>query len=62
MIEVKISGKCKGCPALELDVVRLMSALGCVEAAVNCKNALLCEHLEHHIKSRLFAANQADEK
>lgn len=62
MIEVTISGKCRGCPACELDISRMLSGIVQVEATVYCRNSRLCDHLERFIEARLLAAEQADEK
>ena len=61
MIEIKISGKCKGCPACELDISQILNGLFPVETTVYCRNVRLCEHLEKYIAERI-AAEQADEE
>ena len=62
MIEVKISGKCVGCPACDLEVTRFYSGHVSKETAVYCRNAPLCQHLEKYISDRLLAAEQAEKE
>jgi len=62
MIEVKVSGKCVGCPACDLEVSRLFVDLVPAEATVYCRNARLCEHLEKFISDRALAAEQAEKE
>lgn len=46
MIEIKATGKCKGCPEVSPTVVKLYAAGGLpIDTAVNCKNQALCDNI-----------------
>lgn len=50
MIELKATGKCKGCPEVSPTVVKLYAAGGLpIDTAVNCKNQALCNNIEKHL-------------
>lgn len=42
MIELKVTGICAGCPAIDLDIVRLQRNGRTVETAVICRNEQMC--------------------
>lgn len=47
MIEVKVTGKCIGCPALDIEPTKLIfSGHTAYETLIKCKNEPLCERLE----------------
>jgi len=47
-IELKISGKCQGCPAAEPVLERFYAGSN-TELVARCKNLQLCQHLEKHL-------------
>ena len=53
MVELKLTGKCAGCPCFDADVRKLYSGDVCVETVVICANQDLCDHLEQHLKEAL---------
>ena len=53
MVELKLTGKCAGCPCFDTDVRKLYSGGVCVETVVICANQDLCDHLEQHLKEAL---------
>ena len=53
MVELKLTGKCAGCPCFDADVRKLYSGDVCVETVVICTNQDLCDHLEQHLKEAL---------
>ena len=53
MVELKLTGKCAGCPCFDADVRKLYSGDICVETVVICTNQGLCDHLEQHLKEAL---------
>ena len=53
MVELKLTGKCAGCPCFDADVRKLYSGDKCVETVVICDNQDLCDHLEKHLKEAL---------
>ena len=50
MVELKLTGKCAGCPCFDADVRKLYSGDVCVETVIICANQDLCDHLEQHLK------------
>ena len=53
MVELKLTGKCAGCPCFDADVRKSYSGDICVESVVICANQDLCDHLEQHLKEAL---------
>ena len=53
MVEVKLTGKCKGCSEFEAKVSKLYSFDGPTATMVTCENELLCDHLERYLKETL---------
>ena len=53
MVELKLTGKCAGCPCFDADVRKLYSGDICVETVVICANQDLCDHLEQRLKEEL---------
>ena len=49
MVELKLTGKCAGCPCFDADVRKLYS----IETVLICTNQELCDHLEKHLKEEL---------
>lgn len=63
MIELKLSGKCVGCPAIDPDVISLCGDGDViVEQLVRCNNAGLCGHLEDHLEEKLRAQIAAEQQ
>ena len=52
MIELKVSGKCLGCPAMDLTILDLQSDGNRIQH-VRCKNEIVCEFLEEKIKKEM---------
>lgn len=61
MIEVKVTGKCVGCPGCDLEVNKLFANIVPKETLVYCRNSNLCHHLEKYISDQLTAAGQPEE-
>ena len=57
MIELKLTGKCERCHALDLDLVRLCGNGRTAEMAVICRNEELCGHLEMYIANDIVGAD-----
>ena len=57
MIELKVTGICAGCPAIDLDIVRLQGNGRTVETAVICRNGQMCRHLEMYISSDIVGSD-----
>lgn len=53
MVELKLTGKCAGCPCFDADVRKFYSGDVCVESVIICANQELCDHLEKHLKEAL---------
>lgn len=53
MVELKLTGKCAGCPCFELSDEKLTFGDGHVETVVFCDNHDLCDHLEKRLKEAL---------
>ena len=45
MIELKIAGRCEGCPGRDLELNEFEDGT----AEVHCRNLELCQHIERHI-------------
>ena len=45
MIELKITGRCEGCPWRDLELNEFEDGT----AEVRCRNLELCQHIERHI-------------
>lgn len=60
MIELKATGICEHCPALDPELVKLWSSdnEGIPAAvAVRCRNEQLCRHLEMYISSDIVGSD-----
>ena len=53
MVELRLTGKCAGCPAFDPNIEKFYSGDICVETVVICANHELCNHLEKHLKEAL---------
>lgn len=53
MVEVKLTGKCDGCPRFEPTAERLYSTDGRTMSFVICENQELCDHLERYLKETI---------
>lgn len=53
MVEVKLTGKCDGCPRFEPTAEHLYSNDGRVLSFVICDNQELCDHLERYLKETI---------
>ena len=53
MVELKLTGKCAGCPCFDADVRKFYSGDVCVESVVICANQDLCDHRKQHLKEAL---------
>ena len=60
MVELKLTGKCAGCPCFDADARKLYSGGVCVETVVTCTNQDLCDHLEQHLKEVLTNGKEED--
>ena len=67
MIELKITGKCAGCPAIDLiydskEMKREGKAI-MVFPSIKCRNAKLCQRLERYIEGCLMEeSGEAEEE
>lgn len=55
MIELKITGRCEGCPGRDLELNEFED--GTVE--VTCRNLELCQHIERHIVENPYRGDDA---
>ena len=53
MVELKLTGKCAGCPCFDADVRKSYSGDVCVATVIICANQDLCDYLEQHLKEAL---------
>ena len=53
MIELRITGECKGCPGIDLKITTLYCDGLPAETRVSCKNAKLCGSIAKHLRSAL---------
>ena len=53
MVELKLTGKCAGCPCFDADVRKLYSGDIYIETVLICTNQDLCDRLEKHLKEEL---------
>ena len=53
MVELKLTGKCAGCPCFDSDAEKLTLGDGRVETVILCTNQDLCDYLEQHLKEAL---------
>ncbi len=54
-IELKISGRCEGCPGLDLQLDEFEDGI----AEVYCRNLELCQHIERHIIENPYRGDDA---
>jgi len=54
MIELRVEGKCKGCPMIEPEIHKMYAGGRIEELSVSCKNLPLCQHLEMYIAQHPF--------
>ena len=54
-IELKISGRCEGCPGRDLQLVEFEDGT----AEVCCRNLELCQHIERHIVENPYRGDDA---
>ncbi len=57
MIELKVTGVCEGCPAIDLEFEKVYSDEEVSAVLVACRNGEMCYHLEKHISNGIRAAD-----
>lgn len=55
MIELKIAGRCEGCPGRDLELNEFEDGT----AEVTCRNLELCQHIERHIVENPYRGDDA---
>lgn len=50
MIELQITGKCRGCPFLQIDVIGLVAVTPDTLDNVKCSRQEFCDQLEDHLR------------
>ena len=53
MIELRVTGKCEGCPGIDLKISTLYCDGLPTETRVSCKNAKLCDSIANHLRPAL---------
>lgn len=53
MIELKVTGICEGCPAIDLEFEKVYSNGDVSAVLVACRNVRLCDHVAKHILSEI---------
>lgn len=53
MIELKPTGKCRGCSDLSVEVRKAYGDDGFLDAWVVCEHQGLCDHLERYLENRI---------
>ena len=48
-IELKVTGRCKGCPGFDPELNELYGNGEPCETVATCRNLELCQHIERHI-------------
>ncbi len=55
-IELNITGRCEGCPALDLEITEFTDG---TPPEAHCRNLDLCQHIERHIVENPYRGNDA---
>lgn len=55
-IELKITGRCEGCPGQDLELVEFTDE---TPPEVRCRNLDLCQHIERHIVDNPYRGDDA---
>lgn len=57
MIELKVTGKCESCPAIDPVIDKLYGEGTVAAILVTCRNEMLCRHLEKYIANDIAGSD-----